>query len=312
MHATLRSLVDNAWGRMEIVVSDNASADNTAEVVSSYRQTFPRIKYFRWPENMGADRNYLKALELAEGKFCWLFGSDDVVIPGAIKDVSAHLQDECQIYLFNRVVCSRELQPIRRQSWLSAPGTRTFTFGNDHDIEAYLRLLTSLGGLFSYLSCIVVRRSAWNSVRYDEAFTGTAYSHAFILMSLLRDGCTLKCVDFCPVYCRSGNDAFDDGCAAKRALLDVIGYRLLGQRVFAHSEGVQREISRLIRRERPWRQLPGIAFRSDDAAWQNLKGELRRVGYSPFLTGAAGLLGKSHRLFRIARTIKRTLAKAIP
>ena len=44
---------------IEIVISDNASQDNTTQLVETYKAKYPNIKYFRNVENIGAIRNVL-------------------------------------------------------------------------------------------------------------------------------------------------------------------------------------------------------------------------------------------------------------
>src|SRR3989344_7929992 len=64
---------------VEIVVSDNASPDNTREVVEEYRQKFSNIKYFRNDKNIGFDLNVINVVEKANGEYCWYMGDDDVI-----------------------------------------------------------------------------------------------------------------------------------------------------------------------------------------------------------------------------------------
>jgi abequosyltransferase len=64
--------------RIEICVSDNASTDGTEILIRELQSRTPvRIIYFRNETNLGADANYLRAVELASGDYCWFMGSDD-------------------------------------------------------------------------------------------------------------------------------------------------------------------------------------------------------------------------------------------
>jgi len=78
--------------RAELLISDNASPDGTAELVRSYeRQNLP-IRYLRNENNVGADRNILQCFEQASGKYVWICGDDDVVEPSGLARVLAHLE----------------------------------------------------------------------------------------------------------------------------------------------------------------------------------------------------------------------------
>jgi len=85
--AAIDSVIKQATEEVEIVISDNASTDHTEELVREYQTRFPRIRYHKAKENMGADRNFLKVAELATGEYCWLLGSDDALADGAISTV---------------------------------------------------------------------------------------------------------------------------------------------------------------------------------------------------------------------------------
>lgn len=64
---------------VEVIVSDNASMDDTESVVEAYRQRFP-ITYSRNRENEGLPRNLqIMAVSLARGDFTWFVGDDDLI-----------------------------------------------------------------------------------------------------------------------------------------------------------------------------------------------------------------------------------------
>ena len=71
LQETLDSIVAQWDDDLEITVADNASEDDTERLVESYRQRYGSVRYFRWGANQGADRNYLKSVELAAGRYCW-------------------------------------------------------------------------------------------------------------------------------------------------------------------------------------------------------------------------------------------------
>jgi glycosyltransferase involved in cell wall biosynthesis len=70
---TLDSIVSQLEDGVEIVVSDNASTDDTAEIVREYQASYPVIRYFCNDENLGADRNFDLAVRRAQGEYAWLF-----------------------------------------------------------------------------------------------------------------------------------------------------------------------------------------------------------------------------------------------
>jgi glycosyltransferase involved in cell wall biosynthesis len=65
---------------IKIFISDNASSDNTSEVVKRRCAEYPLIFYSRNEINIGLDANVEQALKLADTKYVWLLG-DSYKIP---------------------------------------------------------------------------------------------------------------------------------------------------------------------------------------------------------------------------------------
>ncbi|NVN98809.1 MAG: glycosyltransferase family 2 protein [Geobacteraceae bacterium] len=73
--------------QIEIIISDNASTDNTSDVVRSYKDNGFIFRYVCNEENIGADRNFAQCFTFASGKYVLVFGDDDVLLDGAIDKI---------------------------------------------------------------------------------------------------------------------------------------------------------------------------------------------------------------------------------
>jgi abequosyltransferase len=75
-----------ACGRSDIklLVSDNASTDDTSVVISRHQKAFPSLTVLRNESNIGAEGNFLGLLRAATGRFCWIFGDDDLLLDGGL------------------------------------------------------------------------------------------------------------------------------------------------------------------------------------------------------------------------------------
>ncbi len=69
---------------IEVVISDNASQDNTEELAASYQNTYGNIKYFKNGENVGIDKNIINSVVKATGQYCWHIGDDDFIQNGSL------------------------------------------------------------------------------------------------------------------------------------------------------------------------------------------------------------------------------------
>jgi abequosyltransferase len=85
LDALLQQLSDAMKPRIEFIVSDNCSPDNTADVVAQHRALGHNIAYIKNPENIGADGNIAACFTKATGKYVWVFSDDDFLLPGYLK-----------------------------------------------------------------------------------------------------------------------------------------------------------------------------------------------------------------------------------
>lgn len=90
----LRQLVPALWSQVnayrdlvDIIVSDNASTDDTAAVMATLREKGCDFRYIRRPANIGMDGNFTETLATVETRYCWLLGDDDVPVSGTLPSV---------------------------------------------------------------------------------------------------------------------------------------------------------------------------------------------------------------------------------
>lgn len=84
---TLESVLSQAVKGVEVIVCDNCSTDSTAAVVNDWMARYPVLKYFGNEKNVGYDRNVDLCMRRASGKFVWLLGDDDLILPGGINSL---------------------------------------------------------------------------------------------------------------------------------------------------------------------------------------------------------------------------------
>lgn len=80
---------------VKVVISDNASEDNTGELISGYQSEYPGlITYNRNKENLGLQGNFSKAVELSHSKYIYLMGDDDILSPNFLEIVIPYLTSD--------------------------------------------------------------------------------------------------------------------------------------------------------------------------------------------------------------------------
>ena len=74
--------------KVEIVISDNCSTDNTFSVCQKYVQLYPnKVFYSRNEENIGGDANFIKVLSLAHNKLLKLCNDTCIFRTGALEKI---------------------------------------------------------------------------------------------------------------------------------------------------------------------------------------------------------------------------------
>jgi glycosyltransferase involved in cell wall biosynthesis len=69
---TLDSILAQDFEDFELIISDNASTDNTAAICQDYAARDRRIRYFRNPSNIGVGPNHNRVFEISRGRyFAW-------------------------------------------------------------------------------------------------------------------------------------------------------------------------------------------------------------------------------------------------
>ncbi len=79
---------------LEILVSDNASTDDTGTLAQSVAARLPILRYWRNEENIGARGNYHKLVHHAAGQYLWIIGDDDLLLPGGLAHSLKTLRDD--------------------------------------------------------------------------------------------------------------------------------------------------------------------------------------------------------------------------
>ncbi|NAS31637.1 glycosyltransferase [Flavobacteriaceae bacterium R38] len=78
---TIQSVLNQTYGNWELLIVDDASADNTVKIVNRIAEKDPRIKLFELEVNSGAGIARNKAIEEAQGDFIAFLDADDLWKP---------------------------------------------------------------------------------------------------------------------------------------------------------------------------------------------------------------------------------------
>ncbi len=79
---SLGAILRQSYRPMEIIVIDDASTDNSVEVIESFKAKEPRLRLMHNERNLGAEKTVNRLLEKASGEYIYLGSADDMILPG--------------------------------------------------------------------------------------------------------------------------------------------------------------------------------------------------------------------------------------
>jgi len=176
----IRSIMaEPEFGRdVDLSISDNSPSQATTELHQNRYQGNPAIHHHRSLDYDSLDANVNRAVELATGTYVWIFGDDDLIVPGVLARLLPLLKEK-----------QPDLVVLNSQS-----------FHGDETIEAsrvpagvravYLpeqsdAFLQDLGGYLTYVGGILVRRELWLQ-HYNRSIIGSFFAHIDAVCAIKR------------------------------------------------------------------------------------------------------------------------------
>ena len=93
LYHTLRTCIEQSYPNLEIIVADDASNDDTVDMVTKFAQSDARIKLVARKERVGMRDNFEMALEQVRPGFVIALGGDDGLIPEGINGMYKILEE---------------------------------------------------------------------------------------------------------------------------------------------------------------------------------------------------------------------------
>jgi glycosyltransferase involved in cell wall biosynthesis len=82
---SLEALLGQTFENFELIISDNASTDGTADICRRYAKQDSRIRYFRQPTNLGCNPNHNFVIKEARGELFKMASDDDLYARDLLK-----------------------------------------------------------------------------------------------------------------------------------------------------------------------------------------------------------------------------------
>ncbi|MEW6558182.1 MAG: glycosyltransferase family 2 protein [Elusimicrobiota bacterium] len=171
----LESVLESAKGyenKLEIIISDNASNDETTNVAAKYVEKFSFIYYSRNVENV-IDENFFIAARLAKGKYVWIFADDDKMEKNAVAMVMDQIQKKYNLIILNYSMWDKYFSRKIKENGM---GIRHQLIFSNSDL-----LLKTFGIRIQYLSSVIIQKSKLLCLASAEYNPFHEYGASFLL-----------------------------------------------------------------------------------------------------------------------------------
>lgn len=98
----IESILNQTYSNFEFIIIDDASTDNSYEIVCRYKEQYPKkIKVIHLKKNLncGGDRCANEGIKIAQGKYIARMDADDIALPSRLKKQVEFLENNPQIFL---------------------------------------------------------------------------------------------------------------------------------------------------------------------------------------------------------------------
>ena len=99
LREAIDSILAQTYTDFELIISDNASIDGTAQICQEYASQDPRIRYHRNPTNIGGANNENLTFRMARGEYFRLAAHDDYLAPTLLEKCVSVLEQMPDVIL---------------------------------------------------------------------------------------------------------------------------------------------------------------------------------------------------------------------
>ncbi len=149
-----------------VYVSDNASSDDTDDVILYYKAIYDNIHYNRNSSNLGPYQNILNVIKMAQTDYVWLMGDDDAIMENSLNKIVKCLQNGYDFVILNSVSYDQNFERVKANKIIDC--SCDFQYGpGEHEI---LLMALRKWGYNGYMSAMIIRRSLLlNLIKFYES-----------------------------------------------------------------------------------------------------------------------------------------------
>lgn len=135
---TIKSILNQSYGNIELIISDNASTDSTPMICADFKKKDNRVKYYRNHRNFGVVENQNKVASLATSKYFKWTSSSDFIGHEFIQNCVKVLEADHEV-----ILCSTSTIFIDENDNIIRKVKEDYNLTDDEPYERYLKLFNA-------------------------------------------------------------------------------------------------------------------------------------------------------------------------
>ena len=160
---TIEGVLNQSCKDLELIIVDDASKDNSPEIIKSYQKKDKRVRGIFHSENKGIARTFNDGIDQAVGKFIAITGSDDVWVENKLEKQLEVLKGN-----ENLVVYSDSLIIDAQSSLVAEPVGKKLNATKKKRKKSGNIFRELLGGNIVCGSSIIFKKDNIRDIRFDE------------------------------------------------------------------------------------------------------------------------------------------------
>ena len=161
----LESILGQSFSDIELIISDNASTDETENICKEFAIRDPRIRYVRQSENIGAMRNWNYVARQARGKYFKWSSASDYCAPDMLASCFAAMEADQSV-----ILCYGQTCLVDEETGKLTEYSGNIELMEDRPYERFAKLRQSLKLNNAY--CGLIRADLLHRTKLNRLYSG--------------------------------------------------------------------------------------------------------------------------------------------
>jgi len=183
---------------IEIIISDNASTDDTPKTISKIVEKYPFIRHRRNKVNV-VDKNFFIVADAADGEYVWVFGDDDHMEPDAVQKILSAINEGNSLIILNYSLWNNKFDKLTQKT--------KYNFPSDLEFENANKILETFSIQLQFITGVVIKKDLFFAERKYDYLLLMEFGNPFLYAVYvgIRKDCKAKYISKTLVKYRGGN-----------------------------------------------------------------------------------------------------------